>query len=309
MDRPIFRAIRNYLFFFTSLIIGSLGLAGCQKIPFLQQNKTGGLQIHTESVTASVFLNGEFVNKTPYIDQNLKTGTYSVKIEPEDTNLVSYETSITVYPDTLAVVNWTPGSSVEESGGVIFELEPLSRNNSALSVTSIPDSTIVNIDGESKGFAPVLVEDISAGDHDIKISLPSYTAQEHSLNIVEGMKMHLLVKLAKVKTATESALLLEASDEAESTESAESSSSAKPTSSPTPVAATTTEKPYVEILDTPTGWLRVRAEASVDSDEVAKVDVGATFSYLDSEDGWYQIKYAEGETGWISGEYAELVEE
>lgn len=316
MDKKRFLHYKKKLILFVLLGISSVVLTGCQKLPFLQKNQTGGLQINTENGPASVFLNGEYANKTPYIDKNLKVGTYAVKIEPDDKSLSPYETSINIYPDTLAVVNWTPAVSIEESGGVIFEMEPLSRKSSALSITSIPDSTIVNIDDEPKGFSPVLVEEISAGDHNVKISLPSYITQEHSVSIVEGMKMHMMVKLAKIKNASESAGLLEASDEATATESAQATSSAtsspKASSSPRPTTASSTSsatiaKPYVRILETPTNFLRVRDEASSNGAEVAQVKPGETFKFFQTSNGWHEIEYQTGKKGWVSGQYAEVV--
>lgn len=325
---------RNSAFFV--ILFGAFFLSGCQKLPFLQKNQTGGLQVNLDGVTASVFLNGEFANKTPYIDKNLKVGTYTVKIEPEESQLSPYETSVTIYSGTLAVINWTAGASPEESGGVIFEMEPLNRKNSALSITSIPDSTIVSVDNESKGFTPALVEDISTGDHEVKISLPSYKTQDHRINIVEGMKMHMMVKLAKVKTATESAMLdtLEASDEAstsaKATASAKPKASATPKSSPkasvTPKASSTPKpttsasstssatvaKPYVKISETPTGFLRVRAVAGSSGTEVAQVKPGEMFPFSQtskdsSNQDWHEIEYQTGKKGWVSGQYSEVV--
>ncbi len=332
MDIHTFYYNRKRITQIVLLLFVSLVLAGCQKIPFLQKNQAGGLQINTEGSTASVFLNGEFANKTPYVDKNLKVGTYAVKLEPDDKSMSAYETSITIYPNTLAVMNWTIASSLEESGGVVFEMEPLNGKNSALSLTSIPDSTIVNIDNESKGFTPVLMEEITPGDHEVKISLPSYKTQDHNINIVEGMKMHMMVKLGKIKNATDSATLgmLEASEEASASKSAQATSSAKPKASATPKSSATPKasatakpastlaatssasttppaKPYVKILDTPTNFLRVRAEAKSDASEVAQVKPGQMFSFFQTTEGWHQIEYATGKKGWVSGQYSEVV--
>jgi hypothetical protein len=80
--------------------------------------------------------------------------------------------------------------------------------------------------------------------------------------------------------------------------------------SPTPKPKVTPpDKPYIEVEDTPTGWLRVRAEASVNSDELAKINPGEMYPYLEEEDnGWYKIEYEDGEEGWVSGDYVKLVE-
>lgn len=64
----------------------------------------------------------------------------------------------------------------------------------------------------------------------------------------------------------------------------------------------------VEILPTGLGWLRVRSEPGLSGEEVARVDVGNTYTLIDEESGWYQIELEDGETGWVSGQYAEKVE-
>lgn len=67
-------------------------------------------------------------------------------------------------------------------------------------------------------------------------------------------------------------------------------------------------KPYVEIGETGTGWLRVRAEASGSSAELVKIAVGSKVPYLnETVSGWHKIEYATGKQGWVSGKYATIV--
>jgi hypothetical protein len=63
----------------------------------------------------------------------------------------------------------------------------------------------------------------------------------------------------------------------------------------------------VVILDTPTGWLRVRK--TPEGAEISKAKVGETFELLGVEAGWYQIILTDDSTGWISKEYSEIVSE
>ncbi|MBI2010506.1 MAG: SH3 domain-containing protein, partial [Candidatus Chisholmbacteria bacterium] len=73
------------------------------------------------------------------------------------------------------------------------------------------------------------------------------------------------------------------------------------------------ETPYIEILDNPLGFLRIREEPSTQSDEVAQAKPGEKLPYLNEEEnGWYKVTYKPGKTGWVargaSGtEYAKLV--
>ena len=73
----------------------------------------------------------------------------------------------------------------------------------------------------------------------------------------------------------------------------------------------------IEILSTPTGFLRVRAQPSTLSEEVGKVEPGQTFPLLEQDEktGWFKIEFSEAgdgepaQAGWISNQYAKKVEE
>jgi hypothetical protein len=63
-------------------------------------------------------------------------------------------------------------------------------------------------------------------------------------------------------------------------------------------------KVMVKILPTPTGWLRVRAGAGLNHEEVAKVNQGESYELLEEASGWSKIKLSDGKEGWVSSQYA-----
>lgn len=69
------------------------------------------------------------------------------------------------------------------------------------------------------------------------------------------------------------------------------------------------KKVQVEILQTGTGWLRVRSGPSLGDSEIAKVNVGEKHEFLEEQGAWYKIKLPEGTEGWISSQYAKKVAE
>lgn len=60
----------------------------------------------------------------------------------------------------------------------------------------------------------------------------------------------------------------------------------------------------VVIGETPTGWLRVRANPG--GIEVGRVNPGESYPLLGQKDGWYLIELESGKNGWISSDYASL---
>ncbi len=64
--------------------------------------------------------------------------------------------------------------------------------------------------------------------------------------------------------------------------------------------------PTATILDTPTGWLRVRAAAGTEFSEIDKINPGEKYDVLDELDGWVKIKLDDVREGWVYGQYVSV---
>lgn len=180
------------------LIFASTLLAACN--PFESKTKAG-LQVITNSIPSTVFLNGQYLEKTPLIERSLKPGDYTLKIQPDDPTLVPQETTVTLRKGLLTVVTWKPGKRPETSGGVIYEMEPLkAKNDAEVSFVTIPDGAIVSLQGRNKEFAPAIMTKVEPGSKEFEVTLPSYETQRHTLNVVSGYRMIVKIKLAKLET-------------------------------------------------------------------------------------------------------------
>lgn len=290
-----------------SLFCTGVVLTGCTT-PFNRQ-KPAGLQVLTSSLPSSIFLNGQYLDKTPLIDRELPPGEYHIKIEPDDAQLVSYDTTVNLRPGILTVVTWKPAATTEQSGGVIYEMEKLpNANQTELSISTVPESAIIAINGEST-LSPVQLEDISPGEQEYQVSLPSYESQQNTITIRPGYKMLVLVKLAKQQSTAEASEVLPApSSPADASDSAETASVAgvmTELSTPTPT------RPQVLILST--GYkqdgkevLRVRSQPSTTSAQLGFAQVGKTYTYLGEEQrDWIKIEYA-GKPGWVKEQFVEV---
>ena len=299
-----------------ALIIGSflfliLTLTACE-IPFFGKKKKAALQVGS-TPKATVFLDENQKGTTPFFDDNLEAGEYTLKLVPEPTesSLSPWQQKIKLTSSIMTVVNREFGPTEEESSSEVLTLEEISdKNTSSLAVVTDPDQAIVKVDAEPKGFAPITIDQIPPGDHSITISLPGFREKTIKAKTQASYKLTVSVKLAKEAVSEE---------EKEATESAEAKESPSPTpkttpkpqTSPAPVSTTSASpppKPYVKIKDTPTGWLRVRIEPSLTATEAAKVNPSQMFSLLDEQEGWYKIRYQTGKEGWISAQYAEKFE-
>lgn len=247
------------------------------------QPKGAGILVKT-TPSATVYINGEQVGKTPY-EATRASGEILVKLVPDsgDKALAQYETRVTLNPKIQTIINRDFGESEETSQGETVSFERIGGKEASLAVVSVPDNAQVSIDGQLIGFAPYKTSAFAPGEHQIAVSAPNYIERTVSVRTLAGYKLTVVVKLASTGEAQE----------------------------PQITPQEQIKVSMVEILDTPTGFLRVRAAASVGSEEVGQVKPGETYRYLETDEatGWYKIEYEKAKEGWVSNQYAKLVEE
>ena len=284
------------------ILLFSIFLAGCQLNPFA---KKAGIQV-TSHPDANVVINGKSVGKTPYYVENTDAGNATIQMTAVDSGQ-SWEGKVNLVSGTLTTVHREFGTTPDKSHSYSLSFEKLTNNkDSSISIISLPNNATVSIDGKPAGFTP-LTSDVNPGPHVFSFTAPGYQDKIVNAAVQEGYRLVLNLTMATmeiVPTPTPTPL---------ATPSA--SITPKPTSTtiitPLPKQATTSAilKPYVEILSTPTNFLRVRETASVNAAELAKVNPGDKFPYKESEEttGWYYIEFVKGEWGYVSSQYAKLV--
>jgi hypothetical protein len=251
---------------------------------FLSQNKSKGALQVTSAPVAKVYLNGKLLGQTPLCQCELKdmltVGAYTLRLVPTQGAFVPFEQTITIAPKVLTVVDRTFGEQGLGSGSVI-NLTPLSDpKEMQISVVSFPDSAQVYLDDNLEGQSPLLIQNITESDHELKLSKVGYKDEIVRIKTTPGYKLDTLIFLGINP------------DVAAATASSASASASLPVAK-------------VLILQTPTGFLRVRNQPSLAGNEIAEVKPGETYQLLDERTDWYQIKLTNGQSGWISSEYAQ----
>jgi hypothetical protein len=296
------------------IFAAATALSACT-LPFIGKRQAA-LQV-TSSPAATLFLNGNHLGSTPYFDDNLKPGNYTLKLTLESGSS-DWETKITLSPKLLTVVNRQFASSDDESSYYILQLEPLANKNSTeLAVVASPDSAIVKLDNQPKGFAPLNLNNITSGDHTITLAAPGFHEITIKPKTPAGHKLTIIAQLARDKGLPESEPQVEATPSGE----VAGDTTASPSPSPNSKTATSSgiiagaasagnlDRPYVKITDTGTGWLRVHSDAVPGgNNEIARVKVNTYFTVIKIQGGWYQIEYQTGKTGWITSRYADLTQ-
>ncbi len=297
--------------------------------------KQGVLKI-TTNAASKVLLENRDIGKTPF-EQKINAGEYALRIVPEgtDKNLSSWQGNVKVGQNVLTYVNRDLSESELTSAGETLWLEKIGSSKGELTVTSVPDGAKVVIDDESKGITPVTLTELPQGDHTLLVSSPGFDSRTIKIKITVGYKLTASLSLA----LSPGQMLADTPDELIASPTAEllptpskgptptvaknitptkgvtptptKKLSPTPTPTTTKVASTTPAK-KVKIKDTPTGFLRVRQDASTGAAEIGRVKPGEQYAVLDNKTVsgvlWYKITFTETLDGWISGEYATKVE-
>lgn len=286
------------------VLLASITLGGCT-LKDLFVKPPAGLEIATIP-PSTVFLNDENKGETPFSDQNIKPGTYTLKLIPTSgTNLPSYETKLVLMSKASTIISRTFTQSELDSSGYTLQLIEDATGETYLSLISDPDTVNVTLDDKPSGFTPLSKLSTTPGSHSLLVTSPGYVEQSLSVNAVKGYNLIVNFKLAS------QTIILTPPPSATPSASIIPSPSVFPSPNPTTSSQlpdTNLVKPYVLIGETGTGWLRIRKEASGTSEELGKADTGEKLKYLgeSTELGWHKIEF-EGAVGWVSGKYVTVV--
>lgn len=293
--------MKRKLIFFGFLVLGFIIFILVKAFFFNQKNSYGKLTINSSPV-ASVFIDNVAIGKTPFKEEKHKVGEYLIKLIPEGvaTDTASWSGKISVEKDILTYVNIDLGSSDLTTAGEIFTMKKSNtakRGYGEIYVETEPDGALISLDNDEKGVATLVLENVVPGPHEISVFMPGFFRRTKKVNVVAGYRLYAKFKLA----VDQSQQFITPIEEKEATKSAK-----------------TGFKKTVVIKDTPTGWLRVRVEPSLEASESAKIKPKERYELLEEKEGWYKIKFngnqeglIEGEfdEGWISSSYAEKEEE
>lgn len=235
---------------------------------FLGIKQTSGISVLSQPSDATVFLNGKQVGSTPYEDKSLAVGEYTIRLEKEN---ASWQGRVKLTSGTVTVVNRDLASDPTSSAGEILTL----NKGKGLTIISSPSEAEVEIDGKSYDKTPVTAN-IESGEHTILVSHTNYLKRSIPADLPKNFNLTVSVDLAL--------------------------SEADLTTVFTPVIAQT---PEVKVLNTPTGFLRVRDKPNLNGKEITQVKPGETLILLEELGSWDRIRLSSGVEGYVSSSYVE----
>ncbi len=276
--------------------------------------KQGELKVESQPA-ASVFLDDKHIGRTPIgkTTYKINAGEYTMKITPEEGIGVNagFQEKIKISPNTLTFVDVLLSDSELTTSSFVLWLEKMTGKQSELSVVTTPDGANILLDDEPKGVSPIILSDLTPGDHTLSVVSRGFVSRTIKIKLNAGYRLIASVKLALApggaSVSTEQTASPSATPgTAAGTPSVTPTGSVKPT--PTKSTAADPKKPYALIKDTPTGFLRVRSDASTGSAELTRIKPGEKYTILESKEEWFKIQIGSTSSGWIASQYAQKVE-
>lgn len=256
----------------------------------------GALQV-TSRPKSKVFLNGKEIGQTSLckctVTDMLDSGEYTIRLVPENKSILPYEEKISITKSVLTVIDRTFSQGAGSEGSVIT-LRPLEdKNGRDIFILSRPQGAEVLLDNNAVGTTPLLLPKVTESDHEITVKKQGYREKVIRVRSVTGYKL-------------EASVILGVADD-------DAATGLTPSPTPTVGAVSGTPSPSVSpatsqtviILQTPTGFLRVRETGSTAAAEIGRVTPGETFDLVEEQNGWTAIKLKTGKTGWVSSQYVQ----
>ena len=255
----------------------------------MASKKEGRLQVLSRPM-AAIFLDNVMKGNTPFTS-TVKEGEYLLKIVPDGvaTSAASWQKKVSIFSGSLTYVDVQLESTDIASWADVYWLNSLGlfSKKSELVVETEPSGALIYLDNDEKGVSPLTLDQVSQGSHELSVFMPGFSRRSKKINISPGYKLNAYVKLA-----------LDPSQKSQYTIS-------EPASLATAAASIKKPSNTVRILDTPTGWLRVRDEPTLGGSESARINPGQRFELIEEQVGWYKIKIDSQLQGWISSQYAQ----
>lgn len=278
--------MKKILFFIFPLVLAATGFFIFNF--FLSKNSAKGALQVTSLPKSNVYLNGNLIGQTPLCkcdSQNmLNEGEYTLRLVPLDSLFGNFEEKIKIAKSVLTVVDRIFGQGATSEGSVIT-LNSLDDSKSLeLLALSFPDNAQVFVDSSFSGTTPLLLKNLTESDHEIRIVKNGYKDKDIRIHTVSGYKLTVLAFLGVNNELLKN----------------QAPKDFKPEES-TPSASL---KSKVLILQTPTGFLRVREDSNLSSSEIGRVYPNETYDFIEETSGWIKISLKDGKTGWVSSQYA-----
>lgn len=266
------RKFFTIILIFLSIVSIILQLLSGSLKQFFGNGLKAGIRVES-NIPARVFLNEAEVGMTPFQDDNLKPENYLITLKKDEATSSAqtfWEGYVKLNEGTVTIAIRDIADTKEVSSGEIISLEP----GKGATITSSPTNAQVYVDSKLSGRTPLYLPDLAPGEHQFLISRENFLSRSIRSKVIEELNLVLNVDLAITE----------------------------PDLTKLPSTPTLSTKEVV-IKNTPTGFLRVRESATLNSKEVGQVKPKEEYILLEEVPGWVRIRLKDSKEGWVSSAY------
>ena len=140
-------------------------LPSCEKkVPEQDFSDYGSMNITSNPSGAQISILGKVVNTTPYVSKPVPAAMYIVKYSKDG------------YEPAWLSVNVTPGRQVEAHVDLIPE-------KATVVIDSDPSGALVQMNGQDRGYTPVLLPELALGSYSASVQMEGYTRRDISWKV------------------------------------------------------------------------------------------------------------------------------
>lgn len=266
-------------------------------VTFFIRPKFAGVLVKSEPI-ATLLIDGVEVGKTPY-EGKYQPKEIHIKLIPDfQTSMPSYETKVDLINGVKTVISHTFAQTKDLSATEIVSFEQGVGRETGIVVISDPLDADLFIDDIKIGTTPYK-SNLSPGEYLITLTKRGYGSRTIPIRVVDGYKLTAWVKLP---------ITLDKNEEISVTRNQVVKDDKDEINSSLLSSQRESENQYVVILDTGTGFLRVRENPSILSEEIGRVIPKKEYELIevDKRTGWYKIRFENGLEGYVSNKFARL---
>ncbi|MDO8429721.1 MAG: PEGA domain-containing protein [Candidatus Daviesbacteria bacterium] len=250
-----------------SLLALFLRFMGPTLVSKFGQGAKAGIKV-TSIPEAEVSLNGEYLGKTPYSNENLLEGEYSIELT---TKSASWSSRINLHSGTVTLVNREINQGLASSSGEVLTLNP----GSGVTLTSNPTGTLVEVDGQLRGLTPLTLTDLkSESEYTFSVSKQGFLKRSIRARLPSSTKLLINVDLAITELIV-----------------------------PTPQPIEVSSNSRLIVSRTPVGFLRMRDRPSTLGKELVKLKPEEEVVLIEDLGAWLKVRNSEGLEGYVSSLY------
>ena len=139
--------------------------------------QNSALSVYSKSQISEFFLDDKKIGETPLSLDNMSSGDFTIEIKRLTSNESFYTTiskEIHIEPNTRTLVEVEIGPSDQFSSTSIIYYRDNNSSGSSMYLNSVPNNSMITVDGTEYTDSPVVVNDIEEGEHTVTVEATGY---------------------------------------------------------------------------------------------------------------------------------------